>query len=429
MMYGVCKAITESGKRATVKIERRTHVVQASARQTTVDKKERKAVLDNDECVQLWIPELFSGTGGIQVFSRYFLDALCELVPAEQLQVLIKNDQRQTIPKTPTFGYYKGMGDWPPSLRTARFAVEGMLQVSRKRPQLIASTHLHFGPLARLIKKLYGIPFILVAHGIDAWQLNQPYRIEALRDADLVLSVSHYTRNWLLANLNLEPARVKILPNTFAPERFIIQQKPVHLLARYGFQVTTPVILMVCRLATAERYKGYDHIIAALPKILEKLPDARFLLVGTGPDQQRIKELVKSVGVEQSVIFAGFVPDDELTAHYNLCDVFAMPSKAEGFGIVYLEALGCGKPVLAGNKDGSRDALADGEFGVLIDPDDIQEIAQAIVAILEKRYSHPLIYQPELLRQRVIERFGFTTFKQTLHQHLVPFFQDVAEQE
>ena len=90
----------------------------------------------------------------------------------------------------------------------------------------------------------------------------------------------------------------------------------------------------------AERYKGYDQIIRALPQILRYVPNARYLLVGTGPDRSRIEKLVAELNLRDAVIFAGHVPDDELADHYNLCDLFAMPSKAEGFGIVYHRCCG-----------------------------------------------------------------------------------------
>ena len=125
-------------------------------------------------------------------------------------------------------------------------------------------------------------------------------------------------------------------------------------------------------------------------------PDTRYLLVGTGPDLLRIEKLAAEQGVQDAVVLAGFVPDEELCEHYNLCDLFAMPSKAEGFGIVYLEALACGKLVLAGNKDGSRDALNDGELGLLVDPDDTDEIAAESIRVLRREHSHPNLFRPEL---------------------------------
>jgi glycosyltransferase involved in cell wall biosynthesis len=148
------------------------------------------------------------------------------------------------------------------------------------------------------------------------------------------------------------------------------------------------------------------------------------LLVGTGPDRARVEKLATDIGVRNAVIFAGFVSNDELCEHYNLCDLFAMPSKGEGFGIVYLEALACGKPVLAGDKDGSRDALNDGELGILVDPDDIEQIAAETICVLKREHSHPNLFRPEFLRERVTELFGFETFKQTVAERLKPFLDD-----
>lgn len=110
--------------------------------------------------------------------------------------------------------------------------------------------------------------------------------------------------------------------------------------------------------------------------------DLRYLIVGDGDDRPRFESLADELGVRELVIFAGKVPSEELCDHYNLCDLFAMPSTGEGFGIVFLEALACGKPVIAGSKDASRDALLDGELGVLVDPEDPRELRDAIVAIL-----------------------------------------------
>jgi glycosyltransferase involved in cell wall biosynthesis len=177
----------------------------------------------------------------------------------------------------------------------------------------------------------------------------------------------------------------------------------------------------VCRLAETECYKGYDQIIKAMPEIMRSVPNARYLLVGKGPDRPRIEKLIADAGVQDAVILAGFVPDEELADHYNLCDIFAMPSRAEGFGIVYLEALACGKPVLAGNKDGSRDALGDGELGLLVDPDNTVKIAAEIIRVLRREHSRPNIFNPELLRQRVVELFGFEAFKHAVADLLGPF--------
>ena len=94
--------------------------------------------------------------------------------------------------------------------------------------------------------------------------------------------------------------------------------------------------------------------------------------------------------------------------------MFSMPSQGEGFGIVYLEALTCGKPVLAGNQDGAVDPLLHGKLGCLVDPTDVNAIAHSLIQILHRTHPNPLLFQPQILRQQTIARFEFTQFHQTL---------------
>ena len=180
--------------------------------------------------------------------------------------------------------------------------------------------------------------------------------------------------------------------------------------------------MTVTRLASGDRYNDYDQIIRALPEIRHQIPNIHYLLVGKGPDLDRIEALIKATNVQDCVTLAGFVSDNELADHYNLCDVFAMPSKGEGFGIVYLEALACGKPTIGGNQDGAIDALCHGELGVLVNPDNIDEIGETIVEIIQGKYPLPILYQPEEIRQKVIEVYGFNRFKDTISALLLDRF-------
>lgn len=161
------------------------------------------------------------------------------------------------------------------------------------------------------------------------------------------------------------------------------------------------------------KYKGYDQMLHALVKVRLCVPDVHFILAGKGDDIPRIKALVAKLNLQDCVTIAGFVPDEELCAHYNLCDVFALPSKGEGFGIVYLEALACGKPVLAGNQDGSIDPLAEGKLGCLVDPDNVEEIAYNLIKILQGDCSNPVIYQPKYLQQKLLTLLILISFVQT----------------
>ena len=261
-----------------------------------------------------------------------------------------------------------------------------------------------------------------MAYGVEAWGIERRKVRTALHNADRIFAISEYTRKRLLIEQSLNAKKVSLLACTFDPEQFVIASKPPQLLGRYNLTAEQPIILTVSRLVTSEQYKGYDSILRAMPQIRRAIPGIRYLIVGQGNDRPRIERLIEELGIRDCIILAGYVRDDELCDYYNLCDVFAMPSKREGFGIVYLEAMSCGKPVLGGNKDGAIDALCHGELGALVDPDDIEKITSTLIEILRGTYSLPLMYKPEDLRAKVIDIYGYNRFRQTLKMHLDNFF-------
>ena len=369
------------------------------------------------DLIHLWMPNIFEFKGGIQVYSAFILNSLQSLYPNRYYEVFLKHDTYASSHFLKSTQFHCA-GTFPLPLRTPVFAVQILGYGFWQHPDLVIATHLHFTKAAYWLKRMTGIPYWTVAHGVEAWNIQHPGLKRALHYADRILAVSHYTRDRLLNEQHLDPAKISVLPNTFDATRFQITPKPQHLLKRYNLTEQQPIILTVARLDSSEQYKGYDHILQALPEIRRQVPQVHYILVGKGSDRARIEQLITSLNLQDCVTLTGFVPDEELCDHYNLCNVFAMPSKGEGFGIVYLEALACGKPTIGGNQDGAIDALCQGELGVLVNPDNIDEITKTIIQILQGIYPHPLLYQPELLRQKVIETYGFERFKETLAELL-----------
>ena len=407
--------------------------------------------MTNKRRVHLWAPDIFGRKGGIGVFSSFLLRAIREWDESAKCRIIIKHDravsgkreagssgkreagsgkreaegttreitkQRSEISQTK----FSFAGRWPRAFRTPAYAVKLFGWAATERPDLIIATHLHFTPAANLIRKLGNIPFWTIAHGIEAWEIKDHRLRHALRHADRILAVSNFTRVHLLNEQQLSPDRISLLPNTVDQHQFRITDKPDQLLRRYGISREQPVILTVARLVRSDSYKGYASVLRAMPAIRKVIPNVHYVLVGTGDDKARVERIIDDLGLKDSVTLTGYVNDSELGAHYNLCDVFAMPSKREGFGIVYLEAMACGKPTLGGNKDGAVDALMNGELGALVDPDDPIEIATTLIAILKKQYPLPLMYEPEKLRARVLELYGYERFRSLVASHLDEFF-------
>ncbi|MEI6491005.1 MAG: glycosyltransferase [Verrucomicrobiota bacterium] len=369
--------------------------------------------------IHLWIPDYQSAKGGIQVFSNHLVRALEKILPESRISIFSKNDTSfPPLPKRTCPTAFHANGWWPGRLRTLAFSARIAQKAIAERPGLIISTHPNFTPIAHQLKRLIGTRYLSIAHGVDVWGVRRGLMVDALRAADGVLAVSRFTRSQMIADMHLAPEQVCVLANTFDSAEFLPEPKPHYLLKRYNLSKDTRVILTVARLASAERYKGYDQILQALPAIRKAIPDVCYMLGGRGPDRPRIEAMIRNLHLEDVVKMVGYIPDHELNDYYNLCDLFAMPSKGEGFGIVFLEALACGKPVLAGNKDGSMDALLGGELGVLIDPDNLHDLTQAMVAALMRRHPLKILQDSVTLRKRVIEAYGFDSFTKSVSGHL-----------
>ncbi len=363
----------------------------------------------------LWVPNLFEFKGGIQVYLQDVIKALNNEFPNLYLSIFDKLDKRHFSNEwhSPHISFVFS-GNLPRFLQTPYFSLTLISGVLKKKPNLILCGHINFSPVAFWIHRLTRIPYWIIVYGTDAWEVRDQGKIKALHSANKLISIGTYTRDRLINEQNISLDKISLLPVTFEAKRFKISPKPDYLLQRYGLEPKQPILLTVGRLSSSDRYKGYDQILHALPEIRSSIPNIHYILVGKGDDRPRIEQLIHQLNLKDYVTLAGFVPDRELCDHYNLCDVFVMPSKGEGFGIVYLEALACGKPTLGGNQDGAIDALCQGELGALVDPDDVEAIARTIIQILQSTYPNSLIYQPELLRQKVIEKFSFECFQKTL---------------
>lgn len=372
--------------------------------------------------VHLYVPEIVRATGGVQAFSRALLQAAVEILGAEKIALFSRNDTTPALRKAfPELGRVGGAGQRGGPVATAAFLAETARQAARERPAALLSTHLHLSPALVLAKSLCRAKTFAVAHGIEAWPKPTGLRGAALRRLDHLAAVSAFTAEALRGHGLPREGEVFLLPNTFDPSRFPLQtDKPAFLLERYGLRAEQPVLLTVARLAPTEGFKGYDRVIESLPRVRESFPDVVYILAGKGGDVPRLQEKVTALGLRENVLLPGFVPDDELAAHYALCDGFVMPSRKEGFGIVFLEAMACGRPVLAGNRDGSVDPLCGGELGLLVDPEDDAAIAAGIVRLLRREGPDPRVFDAPFLATEVRRRFGPEAFRARLRDWLSP---------
>jgi phosphatidylinositol alpha-1,6-mannosyltransferase len=233
------------------------------------------------------------------------------------------------------------------------------------------------------------VPWVVCAHGAE---LVLPARVPvlrrvyawALRRADRLYAVSTYTADALRGLVGPDGPEIALLRNGVDLDRFHPDVDCTAVRDRHDLG-SAPTIVTVGRLVPR---KGQDMLIAALPAVRAAVPGTRLLIVGTGRDQRRLQRLARRRRVE-GVVFVGRVPWAELPAYYRAGTVFSHPNRSrwggleqEGFGVVFLEAQACGVPVVAGRSGGSREALVDGQTGVLVDGRDREAIAAALIGLL-----------------------------------------------
>lgn len=320
--------------------------------------------------VLFFCTDIYGGHGGIALFNREFVDALLEDPACEEVVVVprvVLHPGAHAVPPRVTF-HERAAGS------QAVYAWDAM-RLARARFDLVICGHVNLLPVARLASKHP----VLVTHGIEAWKKLDPIRTKILHGCAGIISVSALTRQRLIAWSNYR-GRTFVLPNAVHLEDYGIRPKPAALIERYHL-AGKRVILTVGRIAGAERYKGFDVVLETMPGLPE---DVVYVIAGGGNDAPRLQQKAKDLGISHRVVLTGLFPDNEKADLYALADVYAMPSRGEGFGFVFLEAMASGIPVIASKHDGGREALLDGKLGLLVDPANPADVRAAIEELLER---------------------------------------------
>jgi len=325
------------------------------------------------------LTDAFGGFGGISKFNRDFLAALNGCSSVERVHALprlLTEPIEEVIPEAVIFNRKAARG------RIA-FAKELLrLTLRAERADLVISGHLHLLPLAWLAARHQQARLALIVHGFEAFLPTRNTLTNLVADRiDAFIAVSRYSADRFVRWSKVARDRGFILPNCVDLTCFTPGERDRSLVDRYGLH-SSKVMLTMGRMAAGERYKGFDEVIDAMPQLLQRFPDLKYLIVGDGSDRRRLEATVKLLGLSNCVIFAGCIPESEKVAHYNLADVFVMPSYGEGFGIVLIEAAACGIPIVGSSVDGSRDALLDGRLGRMVDPKRPDELLEAITAAI-----------------------------------------------
>jgi glycosyltransferase involved in cell wall biosynthesis len=324
-------------------------------------------------------PDLL-GIGGIQEVSRQTVRALMDISARGgwSCNLLGLNDPpgiqeystgRTKIP-------FRGFG------RSKLGFVLAALQNARKKPRIVIAAHPNLAVPAAWMKRLAPqMKVIVMAHGVEVWQPLPPRRRAAFLAADIILAASASTVQKLIEVQSVPPEKIRKLPWPLDPGILRMADAPEHLPLPKDFP-PSPVILTVGRWAASEQYKGVDDLIRALAQLRSAFPGLSLVAVGAGDDLPRIRQIAADLGVSGAVRFLSRLPTPELAACYARADIFALPSTGEGFGVVFLEAMAFGKPIVAVSAGGSTDLVDDGANGLLVPPRNQPALAQALERLL-----------------------------------------------
>jgi len=246
--------------------------------------------------------------------------------------------------------------------------------------------HSHFiwssGYVGMKIKEKYGVPFVVTGHGFDVYSL--PFKTKSWTNktsADAVITVSENNKRHLL-RLGIDEKKIEIISNGFNPRLFSPIEKEI---ARKELNIPKDkkVLLTVGNL---EQVKGHQYLIEAVKLLKEKYPNIFCYIIGGGSLQRTLQNRINLYGLEKNIHLTGPLLHEEINTWINACDVFVLPSLAESFGIVQLEAFACGKAVVATKNFGSREILTSGDYGILCEIANSEDLADKIDIALRKKW-------------------------------------------
>ena len=350
-------------------------------------------------------PEL-DAPGGIQRAGRHLALVMSEFAAGREMEYrfLSLNDTQEL--------HRVKVGDrefvFTGAARGKASFVGAALTAARRRPKVVLAAHPNLGPILRAMNVVaLGTKSIECTHGIEVWERLPRMRRKALQHATVVLAPSQATAEFLVSAQGVAPGRVRVLHWGLDPdfETKLIGLAGVNLPPEFP---RGRVILTVGRWLATERDKGMDTLIKAMPRLLMRWPELELAVVGEGDDREWLVNIARDSGIQRHVHFLSGLSYAELSACYAAAELFALPSRGEGYGLVYLEAMARGKPVIAGAHGGAPEVIRDGVTGYLVEHDNTEQLATSIDALL----SNPELAKKmgEHGRERVEKEFRFSVF-------------------
>lgn len=312
--------------------------------------------------------------GGVQAYTRRVAEILSDYgrLRNRGLHGVSLQDREWRSEQHPNPVQYASFGAAAGS--RARFLRLSASAAWSARPSVAVVMHTCIAPPALLLRAagMTG-PYVLTLHGIEAWgRMNPAVRAAAAGAFRIVATTRHTASEFAKAN-GIPEDKFVVIPLAVAESSAAAAPK-----AGVPGELR---VLTAGRLAPEDAYKGYDLLISGVARARQAGAQVRLRIVGAGDDLGRLRAHAKSAGLNGEIEFLGAVSDGQLRQELTDCDVFALPSRGEGFGIVYLEAMAMARPCIAGNHGGPPEIIDDGSDGYLVEHGDVDQLASRLVTL------------------------------------------------
>ncbi|HXB94728.1 MAG TPA: glycosyltransferase family 4 protein, partial [Puia sp.] len=296
---------------------------------------------------------------------------------------------------------------------------------ARWKPDMIWLGHVNLSGMGWVASRITGAVTILNAYGLEIWSKMSGDAALGLRKVDHIVADCHNTADYLVRHKKRKQESVAVIWDCIDTDRFKPAETiPDPVLTKY--RIPDPAthfnILSLGRLSKPDAfYKGYDRLLKVFAGLASLYPQLRLVFAGRGNYREDLERMTAEYGLGERVSFTGSVGEDDLAAVYQSCHVFSLitesgEGKGEGIPLTPLEAMACGKPILVGNDDGSREAVIDGLNGFVLDPRDLESHGLVIRRYLDEEQL--LAEQSRQAAKLAREHFSYVRFSEKMNNFI-----------
>lgn len=358
--------------------------------------------------------------GGISRYSRYEISAYRELLGESNVRVLSLLGPDESSFEEAFEVDWHGRGR--DAISKAGFVGRAVAAALTWRPDVIHVAHLHYSHLALALGRLCRSYSVVNVYGLEVWTDPRRANLWGLRGVDLAVSDCHFTADYL-RHEKLREKSVMVVWDCVDTSRFTPGAAKSDVFDTYDIPRRDDGVnlLTLGRMTRDDRHKGFERLLEAFALVASRVPRLRLIYAGRGDLRDELRRRADDLGVSGRVYFTGSVDERDLPEIYRAAHFFALvsdrgPGRGEGIPLTPLEAAACGLPIIVGNHDGSQEAVEEGINGFVVDPHNIELLAQRILELATREETRTRMAKAGV--EKVLRDFDYSRFR-SKHEELL----------